>query len=272
MENSEFFIGPAKASCRSRSEVPVLSGGLYRRQPALAEGGNYRGQMSPFDSSTFHYPVPKPILTAFDAVWKRLGETGEWWNGAARIAIAVAARDFLSQGRGQDIRPLAELDTTPHPLISPLATEITRRVTTESGSITPEWGHEAVRLLGPGRYAELVAILVLLVPVDRMCTLLGRPFEELPSPEAGEPAGKIPSGLGDGGAFVPWAVDGWVGPNVARALSYVPRDTQARMELVSAMYAGSETFVSLTWHHRSLSRPQVELLAARTSSLNECFY
>jgi AhpD family alkylhydroperoxidase len=26
------------------------------------------------------------------------------------------------------------------------------------------------------------------------------------------------------------------------------------------------------WQHRPLSRPQVELIAARTSAINECFY
>ena len=78
--------------------------------------------------------------------------------------------------------------------------------------------------------------------------------------------------MGDGGAFVPWKIDEWVGPNVARALSYVPADNQIRMQLVASMYTGGEDFMSLIWEHRSLTRPQVELLAARTSSLNECFY
>ncbi|MEE2768491.1 MAG: hypothetical protein VX833_04690 [Actinomycetota bacterium] len=228
--------------------------------------------MPPFDNSTFAYPVPEPILTAFDDVWTGLGQPGDWWSGAERIAIAGVARRAESRSHGEQIPTLAELDSTPNPVISPLATEIAHRVTAEPGRITPEWGHEAVRLLGPGRYAELVAVIVLLVPVDRMCTLLGRPLEELPTPEDGVPSERIPSGLGDGGAFVPWAVDGWVGPNVARALSYVPGDNRRRMELVSAMYADSDEFVSLMWDHRSLSRPQVELLAARTSSLNECFY
>ena len=41
--------------------------------------------------------------------------------------------------------------------------------------------------------------------------------------------------------------------------------------MVSSMYDGSE-FFEMVWSHRSLSRPQIELLAARTSALNECFY
>jgi hypothetical protein len=118
----------------------------------------------------------------------------------------------------------------------------------------------------------LVAVVVVLMPVDLFCVLLDRPLQDFPNPVPGEPSQMIPSGLGEGGAFVPWQVDGWVGPNVARALSYVPDDNKTRMDLVSSMYAGGEDFVSLVWEHRALTRPQVELLAARTSALNECFY
>ena len=143
---------------------------------------------------------------------------------------------------------------------------------TDAGRITPEWAQQAVELLGPGRYTELVAVIVLVVPIDLFCALLGRSLAPLPVPEIGEPSREIPTGLGEGGAFVPWMVDGWVGPNVARALSYVPGDNQTRMQLVSSMYASNDDFLSLVWKHRALARSQVKLLAARTSALNECFY
>ena len=40
--------------------------------------------------------------------------------------------------------------------------------------------------------------------------------------------------------------------------------------MVGAMY-GAKDFNTLVWD-RPLSRPQVELVAARVSSINECFY
>jgi len=43
------------------------------------------------------------------------------------------------------------------------------------------------------------------------------------------------------------------------------------MMLVFAMYSGHQ-FNEMVWADRALTRPQVELLAARTSALNECFY
>jgi hypothetical protein len=43
------------------------------------------------------------------------------------------------------------------------------------------------------------------------------------------------------------------------------------MGIVTSMYSGRH-FEEMVWSHRSLSRPQVELVAARTSAVNECFY
>jgi len=51
----------------------------------------------------------------------------------------------------------------------------------------------------------------------------------------------------------------------------VPQTLNAFFGLVGRMYSG-DAFGDLIWNHRALDRPQVELLAARTSALNECFY
>ena len=234
--------------------------------------GKYRDPVPLFDPSTFSHQVPAPILSAFDTVWAGLSCPGAWWTGEERLAIAEVARGARPRLLGEPVPPLSDLDDQPDPVLSPVAAEIARRVAAETGRITPDWAQHAVELLGPGRYAELVAVIVVLMPVDLLCVLLERPLQVFSKAEPGEPSRMIPAGLEEGGAFVPWKVDGWVGPNVARALSYVPTDNKTRMDLVASMYAGGEEFVSLVWEHRALARPQVELLAARTSALNECFY
>ena len=67
-------------------------------------------------------------------------------------------------------------------------------------------------------------------------------------------------------------VDPWSGPNVSRALSLVPAANRLFMTNVSSMYRGSAGgFEDMVWQG-PLSRPQAELLAARVSSINECFY
>ena len=48
-------------------------------------------------------------------------------------------------------------------------------------------------------------------------------------------------------------------------------DNARRMLLVRSMYSGTD-FNQMIWTHRNLSRQQIELVAARTSAINECFY
>ena len=69
-----------------------------------------------------------------------------------------------------------------------------------------------------------------------------------------------------------WRVDPWEGPNVSRALSLVPAANELFMQNVSSMYVGrGGGFNDMVWDG-PMSRPQAELLAARVSSINECFY
>ena len=98
---------------------------------------------------------------------------------------------------------------------------------------------------------------------------MGIDHEPMPTPRDGEPDGSRPDGLADIGAHVVMT-DPFTGPNVARALSLAPGDQMAFFFVVGAMY-GAKDFNTLVWD-RPLSRPQVELVAARVSSINECFY
>ncbi|MGB1506686.1 MAG: alkylhydroperoxidase-related (seleno)protein, partial [Acidimicrobiales bacterium] len=58
--------------------------------------------------------------------------------------------------------------------------------------------------------------------------------------------------------------------NVARALSQVPSANTTFYTLVRPMYSAAG-FDELVWT-TPLSRPQVELVAARVAAMNECFY
>ncbi len=230
--------------------------------------------MDSFSKDSFAHPVDEKILLAFENTWHGLGQPGTWWTGKQRVAIVEASRLAMAAGQrpiGTAIPALSNIDQTDAGGVSDLVLEVIQRVTAESGRITGVWAAEAIDLMGPGLYAELVALVVLTVPIDIFCGLLGRPRQPLPMVVAGETVGEAPEGVAEGGAYIPWLVDGWKGPNVARALSYVPADNARRMAMVSSMYDGEE-FYEMVWRHRSLSRPQIELIAARTSALNECFY
>ena len=59
--------------------------------------------------------------------------------------------------------------------------------------------------------------------------------------------------------------------NVTRALSLVPRTNVTWRTLVTDSYSRGPQMLELTWD-RALTRPQTELVAARISTMQECFY
>lgn len=154
--------------------------------------------------------------------------------------------------------------------LSPLVVDTVERIAVEAGAIRREWALEVIGALGEVAYAELAAVVAILVPIDRACRLLGRELEPLPSPLPGAPTGERAETTVDIGAYVP-AADGFFGPNVAKSLSVAPTANIMRLGVVRALYSG-DRFGELRWDDGALNRPQVELIAARTSALNECFY
>jgi hypothetical protein len=62
-----------------------------------------------------------------------------------------------------------------------------------------------------------------------------------------------------------------VAPYVLRALSLVPAEVRAWTGVSQAQYLSPERMVRFE-RFRALDRAQIELVAARVSALNECFY
>ena len=61
--------------------------------------------------------------------------------------------------------------------------------------------------------------------------------------------------------------------NVIRALSVVPNAVRGWKDLASAQYIGLETMGNFTGRSdRAIDRAQMEIVAGRVSSYNECFY
>lgn len=65
--------------------------------------------------------------------------------------------------------------------------------------------------------------------------------------------------------------DLWQGfiPNVMRAMSLVPEEVRNLKARIAPEFVENEHDLRAL---RSLSRPQMELISARVSALNECFY
>ena len=92
----------------------------------------------------------------------------------------------------------------------------------------------------------------------------------LPEPRRARPAGCAPPTSATSGAWVSQST-GPTSANVSRTLSLVPVTNATWRNLVDSHYSRGAEFDELVWT-RAAPRPAVELIAARTTSLNECFY
>ena len=122
--------------------------------------------------------------------------------------------------------------------------------------------------LDPYGYIEIVGIISRLMAIDTASYGLGLPLHEFPTAIGGEPTRTKP----DGSAIT----TGWaptVGPATApSSLSAVPVEAEAMFDVHGVLYLSLDQMFEMQIEREGLSRPQIELIAARTSSLNDCFY
>jgi hypothetical protein len=204
-----------------------------------------------------------------------LGHPGDWLTGAQRVdawaEARAAATDPLDQARRQSISPFAvEGEHEASAELGAAAVEVVHRVATDSGRLTRSWAGEAMAALGEEVYTELVGVTAIATVIDTFDRVMGFEPRPLPPVVAGEPRRERPEGVGDVGAWVSQTLVK-ARANVSRAISLVPETMGVWRPLVDSHYARGAEFGRLVWD-RPLSRPQVELTAARTTALNECFY
>lgn len=210
--------------------------------------------------------VREDIAGAHRQTWNALAQAGAFWSDVDRIEIAKQARAARTQRN-----ELAFNRTYPSSRLTAQALDATRKIAADAGKIDRAWASQLVASLGAGDYTELVSIVAAVSAIDAFCEALGRSHEPLPEPDGGSCHAGQAEGARDIGGYLPM-VDPWTGPNVSRALSLVPSANELFMNNVRTMYGGNGGgFNDMVWDG-PLSRPQAELLAARVSSINECFY
>lgn len=188
--------------------------------------------------------------------FQRLASAGTIWTGAERLAIADDARR-------------AQAGEEPSGLLPTPIEEATRRVAVDAAGIrgTDVAGWEAAGL-DPFGFVEIIGIVSRLAAIDVTSFGLGRPLPSLPEAIDGQPSKEI--------ADAAKITTGWaptVGPASApSALSALPAEHDAMFDLHGVLYASMDQMFDLQLSRNGLSRPQIELVAGRTSHLNECFY
>lgn len=236
-------------------------------------------------------PIRPDIGAAHRAFWHRLAGPGSWWTGDERVAIAAESRLALDcplcAARRQALSPHAVAGEHRHGGRLPAAAvDAVHRIVTDQGRITRSWveGNVGQGLAKPA-YVELVGVVVAVLSVDEFHRALGLALEPLPAPREGQPDRRLPDVLGDDIGFVPTIPPhGAVGreeglwpngrsANVIRALTLVPQALRDWLELADAQYLSVPRMANFGHDdQRSIDRKQMELVAARVSAVNECYY
>ena len=209
-----------------------------------------------FDFGDAAISIRSEISEAFREEWSFLASPGTWWSGEERVQIAAEARRAMAGEPSGDE-------------LSAAVAGVVRTVAADSPLISAEWVEGLVaKGVDMPAYAEIIGVLARLSAVDMFHRALGLPLEPLPDPQPGEPSRTPPpTNLVFGKSFVPMALM----VSIPQTVSLVPPETVAWQELSDAMYMtlgemGDPDF------RQALHRTQMELVAARTSQINECFY
>lgn len=230
-------------------------------------------------------PIRVEILSSHAAVVRHWAAPGTWWSAAERLAIVEESRRAWD---GPELPPWESPSTVeglvPEDHALPAAAiDLIWRLTNHVATLTPSWHESYVPdRLSPERYVEIVGLVAQATLVDRFADGLGVDRVTLPDPVRGEPTRERPDGARISSHWVPTAPfvdklssaeDGAGTSNVRKALSLVRAEREMQFELIEAHYVPGGALASdLTQGQWSLGRAQIELLGARTSAINECFY
>jgi hypothetical protein len=172
--------------------------------------------------------------------------------------------------------------------LEPAVVDAVHRVTTDPGRLTRRWVDDliATGIISDAQLVELVGVVCLVMLVDGFARAIGADAPALPEPLPGAPTRVRPAEAIDEGYFVPtipYAIGARPGlalfepdafvPNVGRGLSLVPAAVRTARDLMAAHYM-TYAQVATDWEplDRPIDRSQIELVAARTSAKNDCFY
>ncbi len=200
--------------------------------------------------------IQEVIESVIAEQWQRLASAGTWFTGEQRVAIAQVVRQAQAgQDTGSDRLPGVTI-------------EAASKIAIDAHSIDQVWIEQCfTRGLTPLQMVELTAIVSQLSSIDTYATGIGEALRELPEPLPGDPGREEVKGARLTRGWYP--TRGVAGaPN---CFSAVAAENEALHDIHAAMYLGMQEMADVSIV-KILHRSQIELLAARTSNYNDCFY
>ena len=210
---------------------------------------------------------------------------GTYWSGAQRAAIAGVARDArVVAGLQQPVKEEFDFSVLPA-----AAARVAKQVAVDTNNLEIDFFEEALDAgLSDGQYVETVGVASRLVSNDVFARGLGLPARPLGQIKPGEAGGNRPDTATEEGAWVKTIPAGSLGaeeakyvygeaaneaPFIFRSLSLSPGEARRLVDLIINQYTPMSGMMDLDFSFDpNITRAQVELLAARVSAINECFY
>lgn len=238
------------------------------------------------------YEVRADLVAAQKKAWRQLSEPGSWLTGEKRLDVAREARKAwdcaLCRQRKEALSPYAiNGDHDSATDLSAAEIEIIHRISTDSGRLSEKWlkGEMKTGVVGEEAYIEMISVICMVMMVDRFGEALGQTEFPLPAPVTGEPSGYRAPGAKMHGAWISLVEPENVTPEdgilylseaseagVVKALSLVPDAKRAYWDLGDAHYIHHDDVFDFEFDARAITRPQIEVVAARVSAVHQCVY
>lgn len=230
--------------------------------------------------------IRSALLEAHEQTMASFASAGVWFTGAERAAIVAEARAArVEAGLQKDAKTTEKTTALPEGV-----RRVARLVGVSTNTLDHGFYEQALADgLSDNEYAETVGVVSRASSMDVFARGIGVVPRTIPTPDAGAPSRKRPQTARDEGAWTHTVPGGRRGkqeaidtygtntvegaPFIYRALSLVPPEAQGLVALGRAQYADIDNFMDMNFSFEpTITRVQVELLAARVSAINECFY
>ncbi len=241
-----------------------------------------------YQSSPF--AVRDELAAAHRRVWDRLGRPGTWLDGETRVAVCAEAR----HGPNCDLCRRRKAALSPygidggHDSLGELPgswVEVIHRIVSDPGRLTHGWYKSMLESgIADAVYVEIVSLVAHVTAIDTFARGLGMAPPALPEPGPGEPTRYRPAEARQHAAWAPNIAEDECGPdeadlypvrptaNIRRALTLVPDEARGFFDLVAQQYLAGPEMRDFGQEFRAISHAQIELLAARVSTINQCTY
>lgn len=235
-------------------------------------------------------PVRADLVEAHERAWAAIAAPGTWLSGAQRVAVAAEVRHATSCTHCARIKAALSPEGVAgeHEHLRKLGyaqVELIHRVVGDPGRLSERWAQAVLaRGMEEGEYVETVGVIAMVMIMDTCVRALGLRPRDLPTPVEGAPTRHRPSGAKKQAAWLPLVepedateADGALYPSpkagyIYRALSSVPQSLRDYWALANCHYMPGQFVYKFDTSIRAISRPQVEILAARVSALHQCAY